>query len=94
MEQSYLLKVLRFLYRVHKVTPLALQDIYLQIGKEVVDEEAHVLSQKHRLPKVWITRVMLRASNLASPDVLKVELNSLNGEQKSEESIVLFYNIW
>ena len=37
---------------------------------------------------------MLHTSQLASPDILQFELNSLDRKQKSEQSVVLLCDIW
>ena len=54
MKHDYFLEVLRLADPLHQQTPLTFEYINLEVGKKVVNEEAHVLSEKHGLPEVRV----------------------------------------
>ena len=51
VQHSYFFEITRPLHSFVQFEPLTLQDIYLQVGVNVVDQEAHVLSQLQSQPK-------------------------------------------
>lgn len=69
MKKKYLFEVPRFLDAQHEFIPLALEDIHLKVSEDVINEEAHMLSQEHCLSETWIIREPLHTSDLACPNV-------------------------
>jgi hypothetical protein len=68
---------------------LALQDIQLQIGVDVIHQETHVLPQKHGLTEAGVRRVLLHASHFRGPNLLELKLDSFYWEQEPKKGVIL-----
>lgn len=54
VEETHFFEILRGVHSMNQGTPLALKDVQLQVGVNVVYQEAHVLTEEHGLPEVWV----------------------------------------
>jgi hypothetical protein len=84
MEKPYIFKVATLIDTLNQLAPLALDHIYLQVGEDVVNEETHMLAEKHDLPEIGALRVVSKTAHLASPGVLEIKLHALDREQQAE----------
>ena len=94
MEHTALFEISRCLYAIIEFNPLTLKDIDLEIVINVVDEEAHMLSQLQSQSEHRFLVQMLHTSDFACPDVLQFKLDSFNWKQKSEQSVIFLCDIW
>ena len=94
MEHTTLFEISRCLYAIIEFNPLTLKDINLEIVINVVDEEAHMLSQLQSQSEHRFLVQMLHTSDFACPDVLQFKLDSFNWKQKSEQSVIFLCDIW
>lgn len=78
MKKPDFLKVTRFGNAFDKLGPLALENIDLKVGKDVVNKKVHMLTKEHGFPKVGIIRVTFVASHFARPYILKIKLYSFD----------------
>ena len=54
MKKADFLEILRGGHSFNQGGPLTFQDIQLEVGIEVVDQEAHMLAEKHSLSEVGV----------------------------------------
>ena len=90
MQQSDLLEIFTLFYSVSQLLPLSLEHVHLKISVYIVNKERHVLSQLHGQLEYGHLIQMLHRSNLLTPNVLQLYLDSLDWEQESKQTVVLF----
>ena len=86
---AYLLKVGGALQALDELVVQRLQYVDLEIGINVIHQEAHVLPQLHCLSKELIVRHVFHCLDLELPSILQLDLDTLDRQQEPEQSIVL-----
>ena len=76
-----------------QLDPLPLKHIHLEVAVNVVNQEAHMLSELHRLLEDWLVVKVLHRTHFRAPYMLQLTLNPLDWEQKPEENIVFFNDV-
>lgn len=89
MHLAYLLKVRGALQALEELVVQRFQHVDLQIGVNVVHQEAHVLPQLHSLSEKLIVRHVFHRLNLELPSILQLDLDTFDWQQEPEQSIIL-----
>ena len=93
MKDAHLFEISRRLDAIAEFLPLGLEYVNLQVLIEVVDQEAHVLSQLQSHSEHRLLTEVFHTADLLGPDVLQLKLYALDRQEEAVQGVVFLMDI-